>query len=106
MNGSFLAGMEKVRAKFLTELSERRRSLKDAFSRLIAEDADDCAIEDISWIAHKVSGSAATLGFKDLGGQAARTERLILEATGDQSIDNGALRAEVAELIRLMDDPS
>jgi chemotaxis protein histidine kinase CheA len=105
MNGDFLAGMEKVRGRFLTELSGRKQSLDDAFSRLIAEDADDGAIDDISWIAHKVSGSAATLGFKELGGQAARTERMILQSTKDHAIHDSTLKAEVAELIRLMDDP-
>ncbi|SFT01388.1 Hpt domain-containing protein [Sulfitobacter marinus] len=105
MNANFLAGLEKLREKFLAELSQRNASLKDAFSRLTAEDADENAIEDISWIAHKVSGSAATLGFKELGEQAARTERLILGTAGSHSADDAALRAEVTALIRLMDDP-
>ncbi|MBW4961075.1 Hpt domain-containing protein [Sulfitobacter sp. CW3] len=106
MNGDFLAGMEKVRVKFLSELSVRKQSLNDAYSALMAEGADDRVIQDISWIAHKVSGSAATLGFKELGRQASRTERLILQSAGDPTLDDGALRVEVVELLRLMDDPS
>ena len=101
MNTELSAGLAKVRARFLIELEKRRAVLNYAYGRLDNDAARAEAIEEICSIAHKIAGTAGTLGFGDLGAQAATTEDAIRQHLDGQAVDDATIRAEIIQLIDL-----
>ncbi|MFX0547546.1 Hpt domain-containing protein [Roseovarius sp. S1116L3] len=72
------SGLERVRQRFL-------ETLRDRFNRVVrlrAKVAEEVDVQDslceIGKICHKIAGTAATLGFPDLGSNAAEIDDLIM----------------------------
>ncbi len=67
--------------------AERLDALEDARLRHAQGDAPFDALADIGGIAHKIAGTAATLGYAGIGNLAADVERLVaIRATGGEII--------------------
>jgi len=70
--------LDAIRAKFLVLLDDRLDEL-ECLRRLIdQEEQSQNALRQTQSIAHKIYGSAGTLGFTDLGESAAETEEAII----------------------------
>lgn len=105
MNRDLSIGLERVRVRFLGELIERTRLIDKAYSRMNSEGLAGNAIEEICAVAHKIAGTAGTLGFEQLGMQAAKTEDMIRKRSDGQAVEDATLRAEIIKLIYLANHP-
>lgn len=88
---------------FRTMAAERLDTLSSAWVRLDSGQNIREAVDDIRNIAHKIAGTAASLGHRDLGLQAAEVERLSIEGAGKSDLMR-ALRPLIAGLADLLDD--
>jgi HPt (histidine-containing phosphotransfer) domain-containing protein len=82
---------------------ERLDLLSTAWVRLDASRQIAEALTDIRSVAHKIAGTAASLGHRDLGDLAAEVERLCLEGAGRDDLQK-ALRPLISALAELTDD--
>lgn len=74
-----------AKALFCRLAAERLDALEDARMRYVEGNAPQAALGDIGGIAHKLAGTAATLGYPEIGHLAAEVERLVaLNATGPE----------------------
>lgn len=88
---------------FRTMAVERLDTLSSAWVRLDSGQNIREAMDDIRNIAHKIAGTAASLGHAGLGHQAAEVERLSIEGAGKSDVMR-ALRPLIAGLAELLDD--
>ncbi len=88
---------------FRTMASERLDTLSTAWVRLDSGQNIREAMDDIRNVAHKIAGTAASLGHSGLGHQAAEVERLSIEGAGRNDLLR-ALRPLIAGLAELLDD--
>ncbi|MCZ8078188.1 MAG: Hpt domain-containing protein [Fuscovulum sp.] len=95
-----LAGAERL---FRTMAVERLDTLSSAWVRLDSGQNIREALDDIRMVAHKIAGTAASLGHGNLGNQAAEVERLSIEGAGRTALLK-ALRPLIAGLAELLDD--
>ncbi len=71
--------METMRHRFITVLDEHLDKL-DIYREQIKEDAkSEDAFAQVQFIAHKVAGTASTLGFIEIGRDASRAENKTIE---------------------------
>lgn len=82
---------------------ERLDLLSTAWVRLDASRQVAEALGDIRSVAHKIAGTAASLGHSELGSLAAEVERLCLEGTGRDDLQR-ALRPLISALAELTDE--
>jgi HPt (histidine-containing phosphotransfer) domain-containing protein len=71
--------LETIRAKFISLLDDRLDELECLREQIDHEDKRQNALYHIQFIAHKIYGSAATLGLTDVGQSAAKTEETIIQ---------------------------
>lgn len=84
LSDSPLAAAERL---FCRLAGERLDALEDARLRYAAGQAPFEALAEIGGIAHKIAGTAATLGYAEIGHLAAEVERLVaIGATGAEVI--------------------
>ena len=95
-----LAGAERL---FRTMAVERLDTLSSAWVRLDSGQNIREALDDIRMVAHKIAGTAASLGHGNLGDQAAEVERLSIEGAGRSDLLR-ALRPLISGLAELLDD--
>lgn len=75
--------LQAIRTRFLTLLDDRLDMLEYYRANVGRTDDDQAALIGIRDIAHKISGTAGTLGFAELGKEAANVENAIIgELTG------------------------
>jgi HPt (histidine-containing phosphotransfer) domain-containing protein len=87
--------LARAEALFLSLAESRLALLEAARARLLAGQAPHDALTEIGGLAHKIAGTAATLGYADMGRTAAEVERLVaLGATAPEVLP---------ELERLLD---
>jgi len=68
-----------IRTRFLTLLDDRLDMLEYYRANVGRTDDDQAPLMGIRDIAHKISGTAGTLGFMDLGNEAATVENAIID---------------------------
>jgi len=94
--------LQKIRTHFLTELEKQYHDVKMLRSQLdqVADPSEIC--NEIGLICHKIAGTAATLGFPDLGNVAAEIDDYVasLRATGSRSFYD--MREHADHLLVLM----
>ncbi|MCF3595921.1 Hpt domain-containing protein [Rhodobacteraceae bacterium LMO-12] len=78
-------GLSRVRARFVDELKNRYSRLLQLRSQLSNDATSTDALIEIGQISHKIAGTAATLGFPQLGAEAAEIDDFITrnEVTAD-----------------------
>lgn len=82
LSASPLAAAERL---FCRLAAERLDALEDARLRYAQGQAPFEALADIGGIAHKIAGTASTLGYAEIGHHAAEVERLVaIGATGGE----------------------
>lgn len=84
-------GLAKVRARFVTELHGRFRRIDQLRTQLEDHVGNREALREIGEISHKVAGTAATLGFPELGKCATLVDDLILSNPGVVIADGNLL---------------
>lgn len=82
---------------------ERLDLLSTAWVRLDASRQIGEALADIRSVAHKIAGTAASLGHSELGALAGEVERLCLEGAGREDLQR-ALRPLISALADLTED--
>lgn len=70
--------LDTIRAKFIALLDDRLDELECLREHIDQEEQSQNALRQTQSIAHKIYGSAGTLGFTDLGQSAAETEEVII----------------------------
>lgn len=83
--------------------SERLDLLSTAWVRLDSSRQIPQALADIRSVAHKIAGTAASLGHSQLGALAIEVERLCMEGCGRDDLQR-ALRPLISALADLTDD--
>lgn len=73
-----------VRTRYIDLLEERMDSLEVLRDQISQQDKIDEALHQTRFIAHKISGTAATLGFTEIGQLAANTENTIIHYQSDK----------------------
>lgn len=68
-----------VRERFITLLEERRNELEVLRDQIDQQDNNVEALQQTQFIAHKIAGTAGTLGFPIFGQLAAKTENTIIQ---------------------------
>lgn len=68
-----------VRARFLALLDDRLDMIEYHRASIGRNDDDSAPLIGVRDIAHKIAGTAGTLGFGEMGGQAASVELAIME---------------------------
>lgn len=94
--------LEKVRTHFLTELEKQYRDvemLRDQLDR-VADPSQTC--HEIGRICHKIAGTAATLGFPDLGHVAAEIDDFVASLNATRSEVFFEMRGHADHLLVLM----
>lgn len=71
--------LQAIRVRFLTLLDDRLDMLEYYRANVGRTDDDQAPLIGIRDIAHKISGTAGTLGFQALGTDAARVENAIID---------------------------
>lgn len=96
-------GLAKVRYRFIEELEPRRNALvllrDEITDRPLAEDK----VASIARIAHKVAGTAETLGFAQLGKVAAELDEFIDQAPAGGAMPRDVLFGLLDNMIALSD---
>lgn len=69
--------LARAEALFLTLAESRLAALESARARVLSGQSPQDALTEIGGIAHKIAGTAATLGYAALGRNAAEVERMI-----------------------------
>lgn len=97
------SGLARVRARFVDELQGRRARIG-----MLRADLDHAAqpmgaLTGIRQIAHKIAGTAATLGFPDLGALAAEIDDTVLRLSVDGCPPSQALVARIDRMLAMMD---
>lgn len=77
MTGLAANPLARAEALFLSLAASRLAALESARARVLAGQAPHDALTEIGGIAHKIAGTAATLGYVAMGRNAAEVERLI-----------------------------
>lgn len=95
-----LAGAERL---FRRMAVDRLDTLSSAWVRLDSGQNIREALDDIRMVAHKIAGTAASLGHGNLGNHAAEVERLSIEGAGRKDLLK-ALRPLISGLAELLDD--
>lgn len=76
-------GLRRVRARFVDELKNRHSRLTNLRADLDPDLSNDevckAAMTEIGQIAHKIAGTAATLGFPELGAQASAIDDVVIK---------------------------
>jgi len=99
---AFSAGLQKVRSRFLEQLPEQAAMIRDIWAQVqTAPDKPSPILPDIGRIAHRIAGTAATLGFPELGRLAATLEDAVTEAH-DRPGGVAALTAPVTAILQEM----
>jgi HPt (histidine-containing phosphotransfer) domain-containing protein len=70
--------LEAIRSKFISLLDDRLDELECLREQIEHEDQRQNALYNIQFIAHKIYGSAATLGLTEIGQLASETEEMII----------------------------
>lgn len=94
-------GLARVRARFVTELRERFRRIGQLRHQLEGHVGNHEALREIGEISHKLAGTAATLGFPELGKSATLVDDLILSNPG-VVIADGELLEHIDKLHAIM----
>ena len=94
---SMAEGLARVRCRFIEELEPRRHELVRLRDEITDAPLVEDKVESIARIAHKIAGTAETLGFAKLGKVAADLDEFI-----DQNPQLGVLPRHV--LFGLLDD--
>lgn len=68
-----------VRIRFIEVLDERRSELEYLRFQLDQPEERDNTLKETQFIAHKIAGTASTLGYPELGQQAMDTENTIIQ---------------------------
>ena len=97
---SALAG---VRLRFLNELVPRSLELRRLQEQISENVNCTGSTIDVGILAHKLAGTAATLGFRELGEAAADLDELIAQHPGSETIRCDLLK-KIDKLLRLMQD--
>jgi HPt (histidine-containing phosphotransfer) domain-containing protein len=94
--------LEKVRTHFLTELKKQYREVEMLRDQLdqVADPLQIC--RDIGRICHKIAGTAATLGFPDLGHVAAEIDDFVASFSATRSEAFFEMREHADHLLVLM----
>ena len=101
-NDAFSAGLLKVRSRFLEQLPEQTAMIRELWAQVqTAPDRPSPILLDIGRIAHRIAGTAATLGFPDLGRIAATLEDTVNDAHGRPG-GIAALTAPVTAMLQEM----
>lgn len=95
-------GLARVRARFLGELEGRAARVYALRAALDAPATADEALVEIGRIAHKIAGTAATLGFPDLGTAAAAIDEAASRHADPAAPPASALAPEVDRLLNAM----
>jgi HPt (histidine-containing phosphotransfer) domain-containing protein len=95
-----LAAAERL---FRRMAGDRLDLLSTAWVRMDASRQFAEALGDIRSVAHKIAGTADSLGHSDLGALAAKVERLCLEGAGRDDLQR-ALRPLISALAELTDE--
>ena len=74
---AFNDSLSRIRARFVNELQDRVVRLDELKEHLAKIPTDRIALNEVGQIAHKIAGTAATLGFPNLGSLATETEDYI-----------------------------
>ena len=93
----FSTALEELVRRFRVRTVEDRQRLLDLAERI---DADEECLAEIRFIAHRLAGSAGTLGFARLSGPASALDDLL--ALGSR--EAGAIRNCVDQLVTSIDD--
>lgn len=88
--------LAKVRARFVTMLNDRADTLKQVHSAMAGDDLSSKDRDALRFISHKLSGTAATLGFDALGDLARTVERMVSDTS--DAVETEDLRDAVWEL--------
>ncbi|RKF14189.1 hypothetical protein D6850_13595 [Roseovarius spongiae] len=80
-------GLVRVRARFLDELHGRFDRIDELRLQFGNDRCDHAALREIGEIAHKIAGTAATLGFPKLGESATVIDDLVHE-NGEEAATN------------------
>lgn len=94
--------LEKVRTHFLNELEKQYRDvelLRDQLDQ-VADHSQTC--REIGRICHKIAGTAATLGFPDLGHVAAEIDDFVASLSTSWSEATSEMREHADHLLVLM----
>lgn len=74
MDDGISSGLSRIRARFIAGMHEQSTRLETLKLRLHDAPDDDDALREVGQIAHKIAGTAATLGFQDLGALASQID--------------------------------
>ncbi|WP_417690081.1 Hpt domain-containing protein [Roseibium sp.] len=106
MNTALSLGLEKIKKQFLVILEQNLVQMSEAVDQLHDPLPHAPSLKTICDIAHKIAGTAGTLGFTELGAQAAVTEDLIRQYGIDTPIIDPILRDELEKLLYLAAHPN
>ncbi|MCZ4353549.1 Hpt domain-containing protein [Roseovarius aestuarii] len=93
-------GLTRVRARFAEESQIRQDRLLILVSQLQDASAAPAALVEIGEINHKIAGTAATLGYPDLGAGAAEVDEMIHQST----LVNPELLIKIDNVISKLED--
>lgn len=82
---SLTSGLAKIRIRFLDELKPRLEELTILRAQAEHADSAETSMTQIGFIAHKLAGTAATLGFPDLGQAAAELDDVVTFELGHRN---------------------
>lgn len=97
-------GLARVRARFVEELDTRLARMTRLRTQLDNTDSFDAALNEIGQISHKIAGTAATLGFRDLGSEAADIDDLVMKHSQQDITPKADMRARIDLLLTKMRD--
>lgn len=102
MHENILIRLQKVRTHFLTELEKQYHNVEMLRNQLdqVADPSETCM--EIGRICHKIAGTAATLGFPDLGNVAAEIDDYVTSLRVNGSESSYDMREHADHLLVLM----
>jgi len=71
--------LEAIRVKFIDLLEDRLDELENLRDQIDIETQRQSVLRKIQFIAHKIAGTAGTLGYSEIGQLASRTEDTIIQ---------------------------
>lgn len=100
--GEMSDGLARVRARFVEELQERFRRVQELRLHLEQHPSSTEPLTGIGQIAHKIAGTAATLGFPELGSISAQVDDAVAARAGTPDEPDAALTARIDHMLAVM----
>ncbi len=101
-NGEMSVGLARVRARFVDEMTSRLDHLIKLRSQMDDALSFDEASVEIGQIGHKIAGTAATLGFPELGAEAAKADDIVMSYSKSGEPSQNDVRESVDRLVEIV----